>query len=487
MIFHTQPHPNGKDIIVSSPKPENWRISTKEEQTLAAIGARFNRKESGRCKVVYTASRAQWRDLCRLVDAGWQGDRWALANPKDVESRTFWHPDYGEESFSRADALALCPPVSQRCKRTAEIFAPQTPQDVQEAVCATHAAPKPEIASTGSERAELTPADALPGIDAIMARLDAVESAVAELPRIRMKAIAVRLDDAEADTPCSVENGTDPQDPIHPNVIAWPGARAMHQTRNGLYQGDQRKSPIWMAASNGALGRRWGIARFGGAEWLEGAGGRYITFASRERAQERADSLNNTLSDDAEPRERAKRERLVRRYLAMRKERGQWRGLAENGADERQTLRKSRDDFESLSIRTANVAACQGEKRRRAVTLARDLQKRLNAEHRLVEHYSEKHRKACEHNRRLNNELSALKAKLECPSTPDRVSDVAMLRAENSAMRYELAMVKADRDRLAAVADNHAGAISALVDHIARAEAAMRRAGINAGPVAVAA
>lgn len=240
MIFHTQPHPNGKDIIVSSPKPENWRCSTREEETLAAIGARFNRKESGRCKVVYTASRAQWRDLCRLVDAGWRGDRWALANPKEVESRTFWHPDYGEESFSRADALALCPPVSQRCKRT-------------------------------------------------------------------------------------------------------------------------------------------------------------------------------------------------------------------------------------------------------AVILARDMQKRLNAEHRLVEHYSEKHRKACEHNRRLNNELSALKAKLECPSTPDRVSDVAMLRAENSAVRDELAMVKADRDRLAAVADNHAGAISALVDRIARAETAMRRAGIAAGPVAVAA
>jgi hypothetical protein len=421
MIFRTEPHPNGKDIIVYSQKPESWRCASNEEEVLAAIGARYNRKASVSGKVVYTATRAQWRDLCRLVDAGWRGDRWALANPKDLESRTFWHPDYGDESFSRADALALCPPVAQRCKRTRDLFPPQEPQGAQQDVDATQVAPAPEIAPTACEAAELTPADAAPDIAAIIARLDAVESAVAELPRIRMKAIAVRIDelldtpvDSLLDAPLSGEIGTDA-----PNVIAWPGARAMHADR----------------AANDA---------------------------------------------ERKARERAKRERLVRRYLAMRKERSQWRKLAEKNAAECIAMRRVRDHFEGVAIRSLN-------KRRPAVILARDLQKRLNAEHRLVDQMQQKHGKACEHNRRLNNELSALKAKIECPSTPDRVSDVAMLRAENSAVRDELALVKADRDRLAKVADNHAGAIGALVDRIARAEALMRRAGIVAGPVAVAA
>lgn len=257
-----------------------------------------------------------------------------------------------------------------------------------------------------------------------MARLDAVESAVAELPRIRMKAIAVRLDDAETDTPLSGEIGTDADDA--PNVIAWPGARAMHVERAA---------------------------------------------ADAER----------------EARERAKRDRLVRRYLAMRRERDTERRHNAIGMGQLDAMRAERDRYQEMANSFGGDAHQAKAKRRRAVMLARDLQKRLNAEHKLVDHYAEKHGKACERNRRLNNELSALKAKIECPTTPDRVSDVAMLRAENSAVRDELALVKADRDRLGKVAADHAGAISALVDRIARAEAAMRRAGIVAGPVAVAA
>lgn len=84
---------------------------------------------------------------------------------------------------------------------------------------ATIAAPAPVIAPSAPQ---------IDPIEALTARLDAVEVAI-ERPRIRMKAIAVRID-----TPHSVENGADAADAteteiapdLSTNVVPWPGARA---------------------------------------------------------------------------------------------------------------------------------------------------------------------------------------------------------------------------------------------------------------------
>lgn len=345
---------------------------------------------------------------------------------------------------------------------------------------------KPEIAPTASPADDLTPADAMPDVAALLARLDAVESAVAELPRIRMKAIAVRMDGPESDTPFSVENGTEAGD--GPNVIAWPGARAMHGDR---------------------------------------------------------------AADDAErkARERAKRERLVRRYLAMRRERALLAGRLEAANGYARKLQSERDLLveQQANARASATdfmkgmeAACERErvalkKRRRAVILARDLQKRLNAEHKLVDQYAEKHRKACEHNRRLNNQMTAINAKrrrnavlardarvMLFDATRELVKVIKQLDGEMAAARItprymdgegregidavgavahhaRIARERGDAlqsaldaanqraERFQAALDVSAGHIEALGSRIARAETAMRRAGVTAGPVAVAA
>lgn len=78
------------------------------------------------------------------------------------------------------------------------------------------------------------------------------------------------------------------------------------------------------------------------------------------------------------PKRTAAHERAIRRAWAERKARRVAMAALNRASDERRALRKERDDWEGRAQR--NHA-----KRRRAVLLARGLQKRLNAEYRLVD------------------------------------------------------------------------------------------------------
>ena len=106
MIFNTENLPDGDVRIRVSDR------KGREGDALYAIGARFSAKHSTRDEAGFVASAAQWRDLCRLIDAGFRGTPCR---------RTFWHVEHGEAQFTRAEALALTVPPPERCTRTGEL------------------------------------------------------------------------------------------------------------------------------------------------------------------------------------------------------------------------------------------------------------------------------------------------------------------------------------------------------------------------------
>lgn len=55
---------------------------------------------------------------------------------------------------------------------------------------------------------------------------------------------------------------------------------------------DARDDPTWVPASHGAKRFRFGVARYGGREWLEGRDGRTRRFASFDAARRAADAAN---------------------------------------------------------------------------------------------------------------------------------------------------------------------------------------------------
>lgn len=116
------PHPNGREVFVTIPRPA-WahdRTYPKEEVALIAIGATHCRHASTSSALTYRLSNARWRDLCHLIDHGWHGEYSAALYPTDPDCRTFWHPD-GHEYRPREEALALCPALPPPCRRTAAL------------------------------------------------------------------------------------------------------------------------------------------------------------------------------------------------------------------------------------------------------------------------------------------------------------------------------------------------------------------------------
>lgn len=202
-------------------------------------------------------------------------------------------------------------------------------------------------------------------------------------------------------------------------------------------------------------------------------------------------------------------ERAIRRAWA---ERAKVRGLRFNielGCDQlenaqaelrakieiaRLTERVLADTERQLAKHIAHGNALQA-KRRRAVLSARDLQKRLNAEHRLVDLYAAKRREAedvardwsvkeeAQRQRASVAEaaLSRLQADLADPHQPERESDLLLLKRQRDDARAE-----AERERNAAAAVNERNArlqsvmadlgerFEVMAGRVARAEAALR-------------
>lgn len=188
-------------------------------------------------------------------------------------------------------------------------------------------------------------------------------------------------------------------------------------------------------------------------------------------------------------------ERAIRRAWAERKARreaeihlhlgrGQFEQVKQaldNASDERRTLRYERDDFEGQLQRMAT-------KRRRAVLNARDLQKRLNAEHRLVDRANERRQRAeqAEHERakeliameaqrdHARAELARLKRDMADPSQPERASDIAQLVKERDAARTANAALQQRCERAEAANRQGAAAIEEIVSRMTKAEARLR-------------
>lgn len=55
---------------------------------------------------------------------------------------------------------------------------------------------------------------------------------------------------------------------------------------------DARTDPTWRVATNGIRLNHFGVARFAGREWAEGASGKIRWFKTSVSAQRLADSLN---------------------------------------------------------------------------------------------------------------------------------------------------------------------------------------------------
>lgn len=196
----------------------------------------------------------------------------------------------------------------------------EKPIEREEAPSAPHAAPDSEIAPQAPVSVEIDP------ITELTARLDAVETAIADRPRIRMKAIAV-----EIAPPASVEN-----------VAIGPWSGALRR----LAERDQ---------------------------------------ADAERAAQA----------------RARRERIVRAYLAIRAERSALRREAERMSAKRsRAVLNARRHWKMRLVargqyqRAEAYADQEREKRQRSTLLARDRGKRLEREYRLIDRANERRQAA---------------------------------------------------------------------------------------------
>jgi DNA polymerase-3 subunit beta len=262
--------------------------------------------------------------------------------------------------------------------------AKSAPVERKEASSAPDAAATPEIAPQPPVSGEIDP------IEALSARLDAAEAAIAERPRIRIKAVAV------LEAP-SVENVT---------IGPWPGARR------------------------------------------------------RLAERDQADAARAALV-------RARRERIVRAYLALRAQRAALRREVEQLQAKRAravvNARRHRDMrlvARGQYQRAEAHADREHDKRARAVMLARSLQKRLGAEYRLIDRANDR-RHAAE--KALDDYRASAAAQYE-RACAERDTAKRLL----SDAREQLAAVTRERD-------GQANAIAALTARIERIEAAGER------------
>lgn len=171
--------------------------------------------------------------------------------------------------------------------------------------------------------------------------------------------------------------------------------------------------------------------------------------------------------DEAQPRRTVGHERAVRRAWAERKAARLQRAIAADHMRMREQVQAG------LKV--------QAEKRRRAVLNARDLQRRLYAEHKVVDRLAEKRREAkrdaqahCQRANVLHAQLDKLRADMADPHQPERASDLVQLRRERDEARTALSAVTARAERSEVALQMIAPRIEEMVSRVAIAEAALR-------------
>lgn len=200
----------------------------------------------------------------------------------------------------------------------------------------------------------------------------------------------------------------------------------------------------------------------------------------------------------------AAHERAVRRAWAARKEARLQRAVAADHMrmreqtqealqaevrDHDRTRSQWRKRLDEFAEQGARLVSAQRDKRRRAVMLGRDLQKRLNGEYALVDRANQKRSEAeeaardwsrkeqaqREHADVLASQLAKLKRDMADPSQPERASDIARLMSERDTARTALAAVTARADRQQASLNQMAEHFEAMVSRVTMAEAAVRK------------
>ena len=202
-------------------------------------------------------------------------------------------------------------------------------------------------------------------------------------------------------------------------------------------------------------------------------------------AQRRAARLQRSIAED----HLRMREQVQEAYNRSGEERREMRKRID---DLEGQLQRETAEWEALQHRTWEQAMGFKMKRRRAVILARERGKRLEAEHRLVDRYQEKRREAEESAREWSRKeesqrrradvaeaaLAKLRADLADPNQPERASDIARLVRERDEARTALAAVDARNRALQSTVNDLADRFEAMVSRVTRAEAALRAAGV---------
>ena len=233
--------------------------------------------------------------------------------------------------------------------------APETPQDET----ATQVADDPEIA----------PQEQKNGLgDDVDAQADPVAALIARMDELERRLEAV----ASVETP-SVEITNVVPLPIDPRALAVAKARQEIATDTPI--GGKQRSPAHVRAIMAYLKMRK-------------ERGRLMTQIGYERHYFQAEYDGRIASQ--------------RECNLIKSELGQWRGLAEKNAADCLELRKQCDDWEGLQHRTMT-------KRRRAVLKARDMQKRLHAEYKVVDRANDDRQKAGLRADAAESELASLK------------------------------------------------------------------------------
>ncbi len=190
--------------------------------------------------------------------------------------------------------------------------------------------------------------------------------------------------------------------------------------------------------------------------------------------------------------------RAIMAYLAMRKERGyrlELIGKLETAEKYQRELMSERDNFEGRLQTTETQSrifydqkreyyanwkrdelALQSmtAKRRRAVLKARDLQKRLYAQYKVVDRANDDRQKASLRANAAESELASLKQKLADPTNSARESDLLMLRDNAEKWQGKAEAAIAEGERLKQQVVHYGGQIENLAVRLARAEAMLR-------------
>ncbi|MCO4093054.1 MAG: hypothetical protein HEQ34_14070, partial [Sphingorhabdus sp.] len=308
--------------------------------------------------------------------------------------------------------------------------ATETPQDET----ATQVADEPKIAPQDEKNGPADEIEAQPDpVAALIARMDALEAIILD---------QVRPEVGQVDHP-SVEITNVVPLPIDPRALAVVKAR---QEIALSVQSKPKRTPAHLRAI---------------MAYLQLRSARKLGLSQRHIWSTHIDDLERKLASMTEEAEYQRRKKET--YQDRLKHQGE--RIASHAAQ--QTL------WESIASEWGYTARTDA-KRRRAVLKARDMQKRLHAEYKVVDRANDDRQKASLRANAAERELASLKQKLADPTNPARESDLLMLRDNAEKWQGKAEAAIAEGERLKQQVVHYGGQIENLAVRLARAEAMLR-------------